>query len=126
MLETTFKPAYVERKEMSVEAIGSCLNSAFDDTGCTEKQIDLKAHRILAKAVHGDYKILCWWASVQEEVINDCRPMHTENKDNATLLGICALPRTGKSADGEAVSRINARIKERMEHYLQSAKAVSS
>lgn len=125
MLETTFKPAYIERKELNLEALSTCLSSALDDTGCTEKQIDLKAHRILAKAVHGDYKILCWWASVQEEVINDCRPMHTEDKENATLLGICAFPRTGKSADGDAVSRINTRIKERMEHYLQSVRTVS-
>ena len=119
-MATTFKPDYIEHKGMSTASLSNYLSQALDEIGCTEKHIDLKAHRILGKAIHGDYQVLCWWAEVQEDVISDCRPMHTINKENATLLGICALPRTGKSGDSEAIARINARIKEKVEQYMQA------
>ena len=118
-MATAFKPEYIEHKDLSPAFLIACLSPALDDAGCTEKQIDLKAHRILAKAVYGDYKILCWWAAEQEEVINDGKPMYTMNKENATLLGICAFPRTGKTGDVEAIARISGRIKEKVEYYIK-------
>lgn len=117
-IATAFKPEYIEHKEMGLALMSSCLSPALDDAGCTEKQIDLKAHRILAKAVYGDYKIVCWWAAEQEETISDGKPMHTIDKQNATLLGVCAFPRTGKSGDADAIARLNARLKEKIEHHI--------
>ena len=114
---TAFKPEYLEYPQSDPASLGSCLSAALDDAGCTDKQIDLKAHRILAKAVYGDYKILCWWAAEQEAAISDGKPMLTVDKEYATLLGICAFPRTGKSGDDEAVARLNSRIKEKIEHH---------
>lgn len=118
-MATAFKPEYIEHKDLSPAVLSACLSPALDDAGCTEKQIDLKAHRILAKAVYGDYKIVCWWAAEQEEVISDGKPMYTVDKGNATLLGICAFPRTGKSGDADAIARISARIKEKVEHHIR-------
>lgn len=118
-MATAFKPEYIEHKDLSPAILSTCLNLALDDAGCTDKQIDLKAHRILAKAVYGDYKILCWWAAEQEEVISDGKPMYTVDKGKATLLGICAFPRTGKSGDADAIARISARIKEKIEHFIK-------
>lgn len=124
-MATAFKPEYVEHKEQSPVFLSSCLSQALDDAGCTDKQIDLKAHRILAKAVYGDYRILCWWAAEQEEVINDGKPMCTVDKDHATLLGICAFPRTSKTGDVEAVARIGSRIREKLEYYIRERAAAN-
>ncbi len=119
-IATAFKPEYVEHRELGSAILGAYLSSALDVVGCTDKQMDFKAHRILAKAVSGDYKILCWWAAEQEESISDGKPMYTVNKENATLLGICAFPRTGKSSDADAITRLNVRIRTTVEHYIQS------
>ena len=119
-IATAFKPEYIEQKELSHALLSACLSSALDDTGCSDKHMDLRAHRILATAVCGDYKIQCWWASEQEETISDCKPMRTVDKQHATLLGICAFPRSGKSGDAEAIARLNARIKAALEQQIRS------
>ena len=123
---TAFKPEYIEHKEMAPSALGACVSSALDDAGCTDKQIDLKAHRILAKANYGDYKILCWWAAEQEETISDGKPMYTIDKGQSTMLGVCAFPRTGKTGDSDAIARLNNRIREKIEHYMKAAPASHS
>jgi len=117
-MATAFKPEYIEHKDMSPAALSACVGPALEEAGCTEKQIDLKAHRILAKAVYGDYKILCWWAAEQEETISDGKPMYTIDKGNASMLGICAFPRSGKTADVDAIARISSRIKEKIELHM--------
>ncbi len=118
-METAFKPEYIEHKGIDPAVLASFLSPALDELGCTEKQIDLKAHRILAKAVYGDHRILFWWASEQEETISDGKPMYTCDKQNATLLGICSFPRTGNNGDADAIARLNARIKTKLEHYIK-------
>jgi hypothetical protein len=122
-MATAFKPEYIEHKDLSPAFLSACLSPALDDAGCTDKQIDLKAHRILAKAVYGDYKVTCWWAAEQEDVINDGKPMCTIDKEHATLLGICAFPRSGKTGDVEAIARISVRIREKVEHYIRERSA---
>jgi hypothetical protein len=119
-IATTFKPEYIERRELGPAAICAAVSPALDDVGCTDKQIDFHAHRMLAKAVSGDYVILCWWAAEQEDAISDGKPMYTINKEDATLLGIGSFPRTGKSGDADAIARLNARLKASIEHYLQA------
>jgi hypothetical protein len=118
-MATAFKPEYIELADLGPATMSACLSPALDDAGCTDKQIDFKAHRILAKAVYGDYKILCWWAAEQEDV-SDGKPMLTVDKGTATLLGICAFPRSGKSGDSEAIARLNSRVREKIEHYLKA------
>ena len=121
-IATAFKPEYIERKGLSTAVLSACLSPALDEAGCTDQQIDLKAHRILARAVYGDYAILSWWASEQEEAVSDGKPMQTADKDKATLLGICAFPRTGKSGDVDAIARLNALIKAKVEHAIKSVR----
>ncbi len=53
----------------------------------------------------------------EKTAISDGKPMLTVDKEYATVLGICAFPRAGKSGDDEAVARLNARIKEKIEHH---------
>jgi|SRR4051812_19194046 hypothetical protein len=121
-IATEFKPEYIEHNGLSAETLSRSIGPALDEVGCSEKQVDLKAHRILAKAVCGDYRILCWWAAQQEEVIADGKPMLTIDKGDSTLLGICAFPGSGKTGDTDAIARLNARLKEKIEQFISAAR----
>jgi len=110
-----FKPAYVEIRDLAPAKIYEFVSRALDDASCTDKRLDLKASRILGKASLGSLTIVTWWTAQQEETIADGMPMLTINKEDATMIGVCAYSRSQDATSGTDVTN---RLKTKIENLI--------
>jgi len=113
-----FKPAYVEIKDIAPAKLHEFVSWSLDEASCTDKRLDLKANRILGKAASGSLTVVVWWTAQQEENVIDGMPMLTINKEDATMLGVCAYSRS-QTVDPTSATDVALRIKNKIEHFIQ-------